>query len=340
MITNDEIIAKLNAAFKDIVDVNDLGQSVLQPAKFEKFVRAMQHKTVILDEARFIEMKADIEDIDRVGFIGRILHSGVKFNPVTGKYEHQGPLTEEKYAKPQYITNQLIAKELQAVTGIRDRALRRNIEKGDFEGTLVDLFGEAAGRDLEEFAVLGDKDIPYEVDDVLCLTDGWIKRAAQKVYGAGEGKDFDPSDEENFPENMFDAMLAALPKQFLQDESQWRFYVDWDVRNAYLNLLKKRNTALGDEALTKKLAAGYKGISIVYVPILGRSISIGEGGNGKVALLSAPDNMAWGIFHEITIEPDRIPKDRRTDFVLTFEGDADYEDENASVASYIEKELV
>lgn len=338
MKSNKELIAKLYAAYKNIVDTDALGQSVLQPEKFEQFVRTMQLKTVILDEARFIEMDSDVVDIDRVGFVGRIIHSGTKWNPVTGKWEHRELATTE-FSEPTFATNKLTAHEVQAVASLRDRALRRNIEKGNFESTLVDLFGEAAGRDMEEYASLADTDIPYLTDDILSLTNGWIKQAGSKVYGAGISKDFDPA-AADYPENMFQAMLEALPKQYLQNESEWRFYVDWDVRDAYINILRKRATDLGDRVQTQAggLVPPYKGIDVKYVPIFNRSKDIEDGGAGKVALLGHPNNLAWGIFYEVTVEPDRIPKDRRTDFVLTFEGDAGYEDENGAVAAFIEQE--
>ncbi len=336
--TNQEMLARMQAAFKNIVDVDSLGKSVLQPAKFSRFVRMMQHKTVVLNEARFIEMDSDVVDIDRVGFVGRILRSGTKLNPVTGKYEHRTIKAGEE-TKPAFATNKLTAKELQAVTGIKDKALRRNIERGNFEATLVDLFGEAAGRDLEEFAILADTDISYGDDDVLSLTDGWIKLAGNKIYGKGTGKDFDATSKA-WPENMFDAMMAAMPKQYLRNEGEFRFYVDWEVRKAYIKLLKKRNTNLGDRAYVQsgEMVPPYEGIPVRYVPAFNRSRSAEEGAAGKVALLSHPNNMAWGIFHTISIEPDRIPRDRRTDFVLSFEGDAGYEDEDGAVAAFIQKE--
>lgn len=341
MDNNKVLLDKMFAAFKNIVDVDTLGQAILQPEKFAQFVRAMQHKTVILNEARFIEMDSDVVDIDRVGFVGRILHSGTALVGDEWVHRKLDVDVEGEYAKPVFATNKLTAKELQAVTGLRDRALRRNIEKGNFENTLVDLFGEAAGRDMEEYAVLADKDILYSKDDVLSLTDGWAKWAKQKLYGVGVDKDFDPNPTgTTWPENMFQAMLEALPKQFLQNESEWRFLVDWDVRDAYQNLLKERKTSLGDLALiqTGEQVPPFKGISVRYVPVLGRSKTVVAGGNGRVALLSHPNNMAWGIFHEITVEPNRVALDRRTDFVLTFEGDAGYEDENAAVVAYLDKE--
>jgi len=330
-LTNVDILSQIEGAMKTIT-VTDLGQSVLQPEKFERFVRAMQAKTAILPEARFIEMQSQIVDIDRVGFVGRILVSGTD---AAGAHK---TLAENEFAKPQFDTNKLTARELQAVVGLRDTAARRNIEKEAFEDTLVDLMGEAAGRDLEEWAILADTDIATDDDLYLSLTDGWAKLAENAVYGVGASKDFNPAGE-TYPEDMFDAMIGALPKQYLQTRSEWRLYVSFSVEDAYKNLLKARGTALGDLALTKGESIPYKGIPVVYCPIIERSATVGNGGAGNIALLGHPDNMAWGVFHEVTVETEREAKGRRTDFVLTIEGDSGYEDENAAVVSYIEQEV-
>lgn len=334
-LTNEQILARLDQAFKTIT-VGDLDDAILTPEKFDQFVRVMQHRTAILNEARFIAMEAQQTDIDRVGFVGRILVAGEKL--VNSEREHH-VLEEDDYVKPQFHTNKLIAKELQAVCGIRDKALRRNIERGNFEDTLVDLFGEAAGRDLEEWALMGNTDLTGgDDDDIISLSDNWIKLAEQKVFGDGASPDFDPTDED-FPENMFQAMLEALPKQYLQNRSEWRYYVPFEVEDAYRNLLKARGTALGDQAQQGDTPFRYKGIPIMYVPMLERSKDPnGDQGVGRVSLLSHPDNMAWGIFHEVTVEQQRHAISRRTDFVLTVEADAHYEDENAAVAAYLDME--
>lgn len=329
--SNAELLAKLDTAFKAIT-VGDLNEGILTPEKFDQFVQAVQHRTVILQEARFMGMNAQQVDIDRVGFVGRILRAGLDDDKATHR-----DLTAGEHVKPVFSTNKLIAKELQAITGIKDQALRRNIERGNFEATLIDLFGEAAGRDLEEWYILANLSIDYATDAVLSLTDGWVKRAVNKVYGTGDSKDFNPADSDNWPENMFEAMMAALPKQYLQNRAEWRFYVDWAVENAYRNLLKKRGTQLGDQAQTTGVSIPYKGIPVTYVPMQERSADFPTGA-GKVAQLQHPDNMVWGLFHEVTIERDRIPKSRKTDFVLTLEGDCNYEDENAAVVALIDQE--
>lgn len=327
MKTNEQLLTKLEQAFKSIT-VSDLNGTVLAAEKFDSFVRTVQEGSNILQNARFIEMDSQIVDIDRVGFSGRILKSG---SDAAGASR---TLADGEESKPTFAQNKLTAVELQAITGIKDTALRRNIEREGFEDTLVDMFAEAAGQDLEEFCILGNTDITHAQDDVLSLSDNWAKKAANKVYGAGTGADFDPTD----VEAMFDALIAAVPKKYIRDRSAWRIYVTFEQYEAYREVLAARGTALGDAALTGDIALNYKGFMVEYSPMLERSKPVGDNGAGRLAMLQHPDNMAWGLFHQINIEPDRKPRERKTDYVLTLEGDANYEDENAAAVAYLDQE--
>lgn len=337
--SNAELLAKLDSAFKNVTEISDLGDSILQPEKFDRFVRQMEQSTVVLPEARFIPMDSQRVDIDRTGFINRILRSGRAAASGTGAVRE---LATGDFAQISTFTNQLNAKELQAITALRDDALRRNIEQGNFEDTLIDLFSTAAGRDLEEFALLADTNIPFGEDDVLSQTDGWARKAEQKLYGVGGSKDFDPADDA-YPENMFNEMLAALPKQYLANLNDWRYYVPWAVFDAYRDILRARGTQLGDSAQTSNAPLFFKGVQVVYCPFLERARNVAGAADadiieGKIAMLTNPDNMAWGVFHQVQIEREREAKLRRTDFVLSFEGDANYEDENAAVVALVDKE--
>jgi len=131
-----------------------------------------------------------------------------------------------------------------------------------------------------------------------------------------------------------DEMLDATPKEYLNNPEQWRFWVDWNTRDDYLNLLKKRETNLGDAIYRGELPP-YKGIPVEYVPLLARATTENNG-CGRVAILGFPNNFAWGVFHQVGIEREREAKERRTDFVLTLEADAKFEDENATTVAYIE----
>jgi len=345
METNIELLARLDAAFKGIIEVGTLADSILQPLKFDKFIRQVEVATVIVPEARFIKMLSNKVDIDRTGFVARILKSG--------KTTAQGATTRElavsEYSNPNFNTNELSTQELLAIASLRDDALRRNIEKGGFEDTLVSLFGEAAGRDLEEYFILSDHTgLTFVDDDVLCQTDGWCRKAANKVYGVNvtgyTARDFDPS-ADTYPENMFNAMLSALPKQYLGNVMDWRFWVNWAMYDGYRDILRARGTQLGDAAQSTNNPLYFKGFPVKYCPILERARTVGPTDEekaadvieGQIAILGNPDNMVWGVFHEVAIEKEREAKKRRTDFVLTLESDAHFEDENACVVALVDK---
>ncbi|MBE9591902.1 MAG: phage major capsid protein [Proteobacteria bacterium] len=332
MLSQEEMLRLIDRAMKGgIVDVDALGDAVLQPTKLTRFIRKMQESTVILPIARYFPMDAQIHDIDRISFTGRVLDSG---EDAGGSHRN---LDEADFAKPVTNTNVLTVHEFQAIVSLRDKALRRNIERENFEDTLIDLLGEAVGRDMEEFALFADKTFTYNQDHVLSKSNGWIKQAANAVYGAGGNKDFDPS-ADTYPENMLNAMLEGMPKEYLSNISSWRYWVNWTVENAYRDILKKRGTALGDLAYTTGGQLAYKGIIIERVPMIERAKTEGAGGPGDVAMLGYPNNHVWGVFHKVTIEREREAKKRRTDFVLTLEVDAGYEDENAVIVAYIDKE--
>jgi len=329
-LSQGEMLKLIDRALKGgIVDIDALGEAVLQPTKLTRFIRKMQEKTVILPEARYMPMDAQIAHIDRISFTGRVLDSG---DDASGDHR---TLAESDYAKPTTAINKLTVHEFQAIVSIQDKALRRNIEKENFEETLIDLLGEAVGRDMEEFALFADTDFSYAQDHVLSKSNGWIKQAANAVYG-GSTEDFDPA-ADTYPENMFNAMLGGMPKEYLTDVGAWRYWVNWEVENAYRDLLKARGTSLGDSVYTTNQKLAYKGIPIERVPMIERAKAELVGGCGDVAMLGYPNNHVWGVFHKVTIEREREAKKRQTDFILTLEVDAGYEDENAVIVAYIDK---
>ena len=309
---NKNILNEIDKAVKALT-TSDLGDSILAEQQFDRFVRQMQNRANILEEARFLPMDSQKVNIDRIAFLDRVLHKGV-----------EGEASDD--VSPSTFTNQLVANELMAITGLTDQAVRRNIERENLENTIIDLLGEAAGRDMEEYGIFASEDFDAtayndgEGWDAIDMTDGWIKHAENKLWADAF------TDGDDFPEDLFQSMLEALPKKYLQNRGDWRFYVPFELEDGYRNLLKERGTNLGDAIQIGHDDIFYKGIPIVYSPMLERY-------DERVAMLQNPDNMVWGVFHEVTLESEREAKKRKTDFVLTFEGDAHYEDENACVVA-------
>lgn len=297
MLTNQEILNKIQGALKSIT-TTDLGSSRLARSKQERFARTVSESTRILDVARRIDMTSHTHDIDRIGFASRILHRA------------QEGVESNESSKPDFATNTLESKEVMAIAGITDSTLEDNIEGDGFENTLLDMIAMRSGIDLEELFLLGDTD---SSDDFLNITNGWLKKSANEISGS----DFDVTD----PEDMFDAMIKAVPKKYLRNRSEWTFWVHWDIEDEYRNVLRERGTGLGDSAQTTAQQLSYKGFAVQD------SSNMPEG----TALLAPSSNLVYGIYRDVFIEPDRVPKARKTDFVTTLRVDAHYEDENASV---------
>lgn len=295
---NQDVLAKIHGALKSIT-TSDLGSSRLARSKQDRFARTISNATRILDEARRIDMTSHTHDIDRVGFSSRILQK-----------VDEGTAEGVSSSKTDFHTNTLESKEVMAIAGITDSTLEDNIERDGFENTLLDLIADRVGIDLEELFLVGDRDSD---DEFLAITDGWIKKSANEI----DGEDFDAND----PEDMFDAMIKAVPKKFLRNRSEWTLWVHWDIEDAYRNILRERGTGLGDSAQTTAQQLSYKGFKVQD------SANMPEG----TAFLAPSTNLVYGIYRDVFIEPDRQPKARKTDFVTTLRVDCHFEDENASV---------
>ncbi len=314
------ILTDIRAAVKRMT-VDTFGDSVLLPERRDAFIRAIQRRSVVLDEARFQRMDSNIVDIDTV-WLNTILTRGKP-----GTKEDNDWLGTETKQKVGRSTHQLRASEMRGALGLEDRAKRRNIEKDQIENTILDLAGGAVGRDLEHLALLGEVDRRGNEEDehpLIGLFNGWLEKAAKKV----ENPDKDHAD---WPVNLFEAMLTEIDDKYLVNPAEYRFYVPWTVKNDYANYLIKRTTALGDSAIIGDAASRYKEFPIRIAPLLANSKVY-----NPACLLAPPDNMVWGIFHEVTIEEDRVPADRSTDWYVTIEADAGYEAPAAACAGYVD----
>lgn len=301
-ISNQELLERLDSAFKAIT-TTDLGGATLVPEQRDRFLRIVQERTVLLGEARRVVMQSKTKNIDRTGFSGRILEA-----PQAEATEFTGG------ADPGFEQQKLVATKARGKASLSDETLMENIERDDFEDTLVDLIAEQAAIDLEELYLQGDE---TSGDTFLALIDGWNVTAANAITGSGTAPDFDATD----VEAMFEAQLAAIPKKYLRDVSQWRFYVTWEVENAYRDVLRARGTALGDEAQTGSGALTYKGIPVVVVPMQATGAS----------LLTHPDNTVYGVFKDVEIEPERVASADRNDYHVRVYTDANFEDPNGAV---------
>lgn len=315
----------LNEMALKAITVSTLSSSVLQPSYLDQYIKEATESRVILNDARQIRMPTQVFNIDRVGFGSRIMSVVAEGTEITDD------------AEPTFTQNVLTAKEFSCMVGLTDQAARRTLEAPNFETSLVSLFSEQAGADWEELAVFGDT-AKYtgggDGGDVTLLhaQDGWIKRAGtgQHLYGTGAGKDFDFAADGVV--GAMDACIALYPKKYITQPSMINFYMGWDYFDQYITEWGDRQTAMGDEALATGVARPYKGFTVKYAPVL--DSTAGVAAYGKPILMSNPDNMVYGIFEDVTIEPSRKAEFRKTNWILTQETDQDFENETAFVACF------
>lgn len=168
---NQELLARIDAAIKSITTTATFGApALLNAQQFNRYIRMLQNKTVVLPEARLQPMDAETLNIDRTGFGGRIMRVPNATEGVA--------LDQSEWAQPIFDQQILVAKEMQAVVGITDKVMRRNLEKASFENTLVDMIGERSGLDFEEWGINADLS---SGDPLLALTDGWLVKAGRVV---------------------------------------------------------------------------------------------------------------------------------------------------------------
>ena len=317
MKTNREL---LNEVYKSIITTGTFGQSVLNEEQAPAFVKVVQEKANLLSDMRFQLMTKQVQNIDRIEFGGRVL---------TGKSGGLNPSTDG--ATPTTYTNQLIAQFIKGIFSVEDTALRRNIEKEEIVRTLQDLFAARAALDLEDLIMFGDE-TNLSTDPLLSLTDGLAVKSANKLANT----EFDVTE----VESIFEAIIGAIPSKYFGDRSQWVIGVPFEIEQAYRKVLKNRGTNLGDTVQTSGIQLAYEGFPIKQYSVLNRYISTTEGGTGRIVMLQKPNNMVWGVFHEITMEEEREAKQFRTDFVYGLEADTNYEDENASAIAFLDKATI
>jgi hypothetical protein len=326
MYTAEQLI---KMAVKGITDSNALGANgILLPTQRTQFLQKAELENKILQMTRRVDMQTQIHEIDNIVFSGRMLSSAKRAD---GTNKILDPNTDSK--SPSFGKDTLIAKKMVGLASIHDEALDVNIERTALQNTILDLVGRNAGEDIAEYAIFADDTIPYATDDLLCLGNGWAKKAGQKLYGLGAGRDFDPTQ----INVLLEQMLLSVPKVFLKNVTDWKYFLDFDYCNAYRNYLATRPTNMGDAYITTDGKLIYKGIEIVYEPTLEKGVG---NGTGRIAMLSNPVNMVWGVFKDVKIVTEREEKAFRTDIIASIQGDAGYEEKDAAVVAFIDKQRV
>ena len=315
--TNEQILSQIvneqeREVFKSMrSDMNSAG-ALLNPEQFNQFMRAAIINQTILNDASFRKMNAMQQVVSSTKVVGRVLQNGYDS---TGATEDQLTAATIGFGKAE-----LNSTKLKALTGILDDDKEDNIEQAQFEQTLLTMMGEAVGVDLEALCVFGDDSYtsgsPAAKDPLFSTFDGWLTQATNTIESSNQSAstgDFNIGT--NGITSMFDAMINAMPVAYRQANlmKDLVFYVPWEVKDAYHDFLIDRETGLGDSSLLNNTELQYKGIPVKYAPVLdavdGRTV------HGAIpSMLSVPEFLWYGVYRDLSVEPDRIVAQELTNY--------------------------
>ena len=321
---NEEILSQIvhpveKAVFKSMRTDMETGKALLNPQQLGQFLREATLNQTILKDATFDILSSFEKEYVTTGINGRVLQPG---------YDENGDTNSDLDPADVGFDNTVLkTTKLKAMCSIQDDEKEDNIEKEQFEQTLLTMMGERTGEDIEVWNLFSDKSLTSESNDsdskkkftkFLSNNDGWIKQSGKKLQSAavqdqlGTGTaDYDPSARTIL--KMFDAMIYAMPLRFRQ-RHLLKFYVPFEVEDAYRNYIASRGTPLGDNAQTGfNYPLTYKNIPVINCQSFDAE-DVREYFQLGHCMLTNPALNLYGIWKNLSIEPDRIPKHERTDY--------------------------
>ena len=318
---NEHILSQIvneneREVFKSMRSDMSSAKALLNDEQFNTFMRAATINQSILQDASFRRMNAMNQVVSSTSVVGRVLQNGYDSNGAT-----EDNLTEATIG---FGKAELNSTKLKALTSILDDDKEDNIEREQFEQTLLSMMGEAVGRDLEAVCVFGDASYtsgsPAAADPLFSTFDGWLEQAKSyqvKSDLANDGSDDNDGDFDldDGIDAMFDAMIGKLPVPYRAAGLMNRlaFYVPWEVYDAYQNLLASRVDTLGDANLTGRPNLTYKNIPVKYAPVLDAADGRTVFGNVP-SILTIPEFVWFGIYRDLSVEPNRIVAQEKTEY--------------------------
>ena len=301
-LSGSDLYGSAGTGYDDLTDNSSAG-GYLAPQQANEFIRKLINQPTILNEVRTVPMNSPKMEINKIGFGSRIL----KEAPAAGT-----ALASSNRSKPTPERLFLTTDEIIAEVHIPYDVLEDNIERENFEETIMDLIAERASLDLEELIILGDD---TSGDSYLAMFDGMLAATTSNTVDWGSAGHI-PN------KRLFKFALKAMPNQYLRLRNQMRHYVSPHAEIEYANSLATRETALGDQKVTQD----YQGNLAFGVPV--RSAALMP--NDK-AIFTYPKNWIWGVQRQMMIETDRDIRARSLIVVLTMRIAQRWEEEEAVV---------
>lgn len=303
---NRSILRKADIALDDLI--NEAGY--LQPAQAKKFIEIATRKQKLLGMITVVPLASPNQLMEKIRFSGQVLQPGVSGEA----------LPVSRRSKPDLSKDQWNAQLFKAEIRIPAEVLEDNIEGQGLRNTIMRLASEAVGRDSEKVAIQGDT---ASADPLLAQLDGFLKQSTSYAINGGGAR---------VDKSMLRQMVRALPKEFIDDKANMRFFTSINAEDDYTDSYAPRATMLGDEVQVTAWKPVYKGIPIEPIPLFPEDWGTGQ--DETNVLFSHPKNMNLGVWRKIKVKTD---EDIRADvfiIVMSLRFDVRYTEETATVKTH------
>ena len=308
--SNRTLLEKADLALSELT----AGGGVLLPAQAQKFMRLLIKQSVLMQLATVVPMAAPKYQLSKLKFGSRILRPG----------REATALAPSERARPDLSFLELDAQLFKAEIHLSDEVLEDNIERGEFRQTILEMIAEAAGRDMEEVIINGDR---TSADPFLATLDGLLKQATSHVVDAAAAP---------ISKDLLRDLVKTLPSEYLRDKSAMRYLTSVDADLDYRNTLAERATAVGDKFLEGDAPVLYSGVPVQPIPLFPENLGVGS--DQTVILLCNPKNIHVGIWRQIRLESFRDVSAGVLRVVATLRFDARFAEE-PGVAKLINVQL-
>jgi hypothetical protein len=301
--------------------------ALLQNEQADRFIDYMFDATVLLNgDCRTHRMSAPIADIDRIAVGQRLVR-------VATEAVDTGENAGATFSKISLTTT-----KLRLDWEISTETLEDNLEGADIEDHIARLMATAFGNDLEDVAINGDT---ASSDGTLKAFDGWYKRALAEAHVVDLGG-------QTLKWEVFNKMLKAMPRKFMQKRAELAFYTGTNVLQDYLSDFMQaggdpwagpradqaRDNAVRTEGSPGFVAGRPFGVELREIPLFDETAagtySGSTGQHGHVEL-TFPKNRVLGIRREIQVHREFKPKKDAIEYTVYTRAGVNIENADAYV---------
>lgn len=300
---------------------------LLQNEQADKFIDYMFDATVLLNgDCRTHRMQAPVADIDKIAVGQRLVR-------VATEAVDTGENAGATFSKISLVTT-----KLRLDWEISTETLEDNLEGREIEDHIARLMANAFGNDLEDIAINGDT---ASSNGTLKAFDGWYKRALAEAHVVDLGG-------QTLKWEVFNKMLKAMPRKFMQKRAELAFYTGTNVLQDYLSDFMQaggdpwagpRADQARDNAVRTEGSAGFVagrpfGVELREIPLFDETAtgtySGSTGQHGHVEL-TFPKNRVLGIRRSIEVHREFKPKKDAIEYTVYTRAGVNIENADAYV---------